>query len=109
MIYHNIATPDEIDLAKELNLLTAKKFIYVINVSEEQLLSKWRPDEKLIEVIGNSPFVVMNNKLELTLSEMPVEERRELMLEFGLSRLEESRVPASQNKTGTPTTLYKTP
>lgn len=75
---------DEKRLAKELNLLTAKKFIYVINVSEEQLLKKWSPDEKLKQVIGDSPYIVMNNKLELTLSETSPEERKEYLHEFGL-------------------------
>ncbi|MDP3696937.1 MAG: redox-regulated ATPase YchF [Candidatus Taylorbacteria bacterium] len=84
MIYHNSATSEETVLAKELNLLTAKKFIYVINVSEEQLIKKWTPNEKLKRVIGDSPFVVMNNKLELTLSETSTAERMEYLQEFGL-------------------------
>lgn len=75
---------EESSLAKELNLLTAKKFIYVINVSEEQLLKKWGPDEKLKKVISDSPYVIMNNKLELTLSETSTSERVEYLQEFGL-------------------------
>ncbi len=77
-------TEDEARLAKELNLLTAKKFIYVINVSEEQLINKWQPDEKLRKVIGDSAYIVMNNKLELTLSETSTVERMEYLQEFGL-------------------------
>ncbi|MDP3792650.1 MAG: redox-regulated ATPase YchF [bacterium] len=84
MIYHNATTPEETKLAKELSLLTAKKFIYVINVSENQLITKWSPDEKLMKVIGDSPFVVMNNKLELTLSETSTSEREEYLKEFNL-------------------------
>lgn len=75
---------DETRLAKELNLLTAKKFIYVLNVSEEQLMAGWQPDERLKQAIGNSPFIVMNNKLELTLSETSSVERAEYLTEFHL-------------------------
>src|SRR3989344_3118613 len=71
-------------LAKELSLLTAKKFIYVINVSEDQLINKWQPDDKLKSVIGNSSWIVINNKLELTLSETSTMERAEYLKEFGL-------------------------
>ena len=74
----------EKELAKELSLLTAKSFIYVINVSEKQLMDKWQPDENLKKVIGNSPWVVMNNKLELTLSETSTSEKAEYLQEFGL-------------------------
>src|SRR3989338_7543301 len=84
LIYQSIQTPEEVVLAKELNLLTAKKFIYIINVSEEQLISRWAPDEKLKKVIGDSPYVVMNNKLELTLSETSTSEREEYLREFNL-------------------------
>lgn len=84
MIYHKAEAPDEFRLTRELNLLTAKKFIYVINVSEEQLLNKWQPDEKIKKVIGNSPFAVTNNKLELTLSETSTSEKKEYLKEFGL-------------------------
>ncbi|OGN08250.1 MAG: redox-regulated ATPase YchF [Candidatus Yanofskybacteria bacterium RIFCSPHIGHO2_02_FULL_39_10] len=81
---------NEDQLAKELSLLTAKKFIYVINVSENQLTDKWTPDEKLLNAIGlpaqagKSPFVVMCNKLELTLSDITLDEKKEFLAEFNL-------------------------
>lgn len=84
MIYHNSRSSDGIELARELNLLTVKKLIYIINVSEEQLIKKWLPGEKLKQVIGDSPYIVMNNKLELTLSETSTVEREEYLKEFGL-------------------------
>lgn len=84
MIYHKASSSEDIELAKELNLLTSKKFIYVINVSEQQLINKWAPDEKLKQVIGSSAYIIMNNKLELTLSETSTEERKEYLQEFGL-------------------------
>jgi GTP-binding protein YchF len=75
---------DEKLLAKELGMLTAKKFIYVINVSEDQLINRWQPDEKLLKVIKDSEYIVMNNKLELTLSEVTSEEKAEYLKEFNL-------------------------
>jgi hypothetical protein len=75
---------DEVLLAKELNLLTAKKFLYVINVSEDQILNKWEPDENLKKAVGDSPYIVMCNKLELSLSELAPEDKKEFLIEFGL-------------------------
>lgn len=75
---------EEINLAKELNLLTAKKFLYVINVSEDHIISKWEPDEALKKMFANAPYIVMCNKLELTLSELEPEEKKEYLIEFGL-------------------------
>lgn len=75
---------DERELVKELNLLTAKPFIYVFNVSEQQLLAGWQPDEGLKSAFGNASFVVMCNKLELTLSESTPEDKKEFMAEFNL-------------------------
>jgi len=71
-------------LAQELNLLTSKKFIYVFNVSEEQLMNRWQPDQKLKEVMGNASYVTMSNKLELTLSDISEEEKKEYLTEFSL-------------------------
>ena len=67
-----------------LELLTDKKVIYVFNVSEEQLLNKWQPDPELMTAIGDTPFIVMSNKLELTLSEVSPDEKKEYLTEFGL-------------------------
>ncbi len=75
----------ESNLAKELNLLTSKKFIYVINVSEDQLLKNWQPDEELKKTLGDAPYVVTSNKLELALSEASPEEKKEYLTEFGLN------------------------
>lgn len=71
-------------LIKELNLLTGKKFVYVLNVSEDQIMSNWQPDENLKKAIAPWPFIVMCNKLELTLSEVSPEEKIEYLKEFKL-------------------------
>ena len=99
MIHHNTTILEEDVLTKELNLLTAKKFIYVINVSEEQLVSRWQPDEKLKKVIDSSSYVVMNNKLELELTELLPEDREIYIRESGLpgSRTSGSGFAAQNN------------
>jgi len=71
-------------LVKELNLLTGKKFIYVINISEDQLMSGWQPDAALITAMAGAPYVMMCNKLELTLSEVGPDEKKEYLTEFKL-------------------------
>ncbi len=94
---------DGVRLAKELSLLTSKKFIYVINISEEQLVAGWpgsrfsgvaAPSEipenslpgwqELLEAMDGAPYVTMCNKLELTLSEVGVDEKKEYLTEFKL-------------------------
>ena len=75
---------EEQALAKELNLLTAKKFIYVINVDDAQLAENWQPTGDLLSAIGSSPYVVMCNKLELELSELGPEEKSKFLTELGL-------------------------
>lgn len=71
-------------LLRQVNLLTTKPLIYVFNVSEQQLLDQWQPDAALRQVIGTAPFVVMCNKLELTLSDVSVDEKKEFLAEFNL-------------------------
>lgn len=67
-----------------LEFLADKKLIYVFNVSEDQLLAKWQPDEQLKTALGGASFVMMCNKLELALSEMDPMEKKSFMAEFGL-------------------------
>lgn len=75
---------DEQRLLKAMNLLTAKPFIYVFNVSEDQLASGWTPNAAVLEAITGSHWVVMCNKMELELSEMPHDEKAAFLTELGL-------------------------
>jgi hypothetical protein len=80
----------EKETARELNLLTNKKFIYVLNVSEAQLKENWSPDENLKKAIGENDFVIMCSTFELLLSESGAEEQQIFLEEIGLkeSRLD---------------------
>ena len=75
---------DELALTKELSLLTAKKFIYVVNVSDSQLIAGWTPPAELVTAMGGAEYVAMCNKLELELSEMPTAEKSAFLTELGL-------------------------
>ena len=81
----------EKETARELNLLTNKKFIYVLNVSEAQLKENWSPDENLKKAIGENDFVAMCGTFELLLSESNPEEQQIYLEETGLK---ESRLDA---------------
>ncbi len=87
----------EKEMARELNLLTNKKFIYVLNASEAQLKNghrqdgaSWQPDEQLMKAIGGNDFVVMTSTFELLLSESSAEEQAIFLDDIGLkeSRLD---------------------
>ena len=67
-----------------LQLLTDKKIIYVFNISEKQLKDGWRPDEKLMQVVGSNQWVSLCNTFELALSELPPDEQKILLEEMGL-------------------------
>lgn len=80
-------------LAKELNLLTGKKTIYVFNISEEQLKSGWQPDDKImLELSLLSPpgaethWVTLCNTFELLLSESPKEEQVVYLEELNMKK-----------------------
>ena len=84
IIFKMNLTDNEKSLAKELNLLTAKPFIYVINVSEDQLMEGYKPSEELIKAMTDAPCIAMCNKLELSLSESTPDEKKEFLAEFNL-------------------------
>ena len=75
---------NEKQLAKELNLLSSKKFIYSFNASEKQISENWQPDQKLLSLINHSSYVVMSNKLELLLSESTEDLKKEYLSELNL-------------------------
>lgn len=71
-------------LMAEIQLLTAKPFIYVLNVSENQIQSKWQPSAELQAAFGNFPFICISAKIESELSEIPDAEKQEFMTSVGI-------------------------
>lgn len=84
LVSRSEVTDDEQDFVNQLNLLTAKKFIYVINVSDIQLAEDYKPSPELLEAMNGSEYVTMCNKLELELSEMSHDEKASFLKELGL-------------------------
>lgn len=74
---------DEQEYFDDLHLLTNKKFVYAVNVSEEMMDT---PEEKLREIIGvkKAKVVPICAKLEADMIEMSEQERKEFLEEMGL-------------------------
>lgn len=58
-----------------LQLLTDKKVIFILNVSEKQLAEGWQPDENLLKAISGRDYVILSTPLELELSELSPNDR----------------------------------
>jgi GTP-binding protein YchF len=67
-------TDDEAKLVKELNLLTIKPIIYVLNSD----------DKGVVEKIWESKVIAINAKLESEIAGLPEEEQQEYIYELGL-------------------------
>lgn len=77
-------TDEERALIKDLNLLTMKPLVYVLNIGEEQLkdIAQLKPPA----LIATEPWVAISAKLESELAELPPEEARAYLKELGLER-----------------------
>jgi len=80
-------TEKEKPTVKELNLLTNKKFIYILNASEQQVKDNYRLDEKLQKTIGSNEHVILSNTFELLLSDSTPEEQKIYLEEIGKNNL----------------------
>lgn len=67
-----------------LELLTDKKVIFVLNVSEKQLAGGWQPNQEMLKAMTGRDYVVLSTPLELALSEASLEEKKEYMTEFNI-------------------------
>lgn len=74
-------------LLKQYNLITNKPFIYLANVSEDDILNKENKHVKELRTIAeldNSKVVLMCAKIESELSEMDIETKTEFLKEIGI-------------------------
>lgn len=67
-----------------LELLSDKRVIFILNVSEKQLAEEWQLDENLLKAISGRDFVILSTPLELALSEASPEEKKEYLAEFNI-------------------------
>jgi len=88
--FHRKELPKEVwnYASRELFLLTTKPVLYIANVSEEDLLEGGENEhvKKIKERAAKegAPVVVVSAKLEAELAQLPKEERKELLKEYGL-------------------------
>jgi hypothetical protein len=75
---------DELDLEaiKDLQLLTAKKFIYVFNIAEDDLGND-DFQAKLAELVAPNPSVFLSAETEAQLMDLPASEANELLEALG--------------------------
>ncbi|MEI2702394.1 MAG: redox-regulated ATPase YchF [Baekduia sp.] len=76
------ASNEEFDQLRELMLLTAKPFLYVFNVDEDQLADAALHAE-LRELIAPAEAIVLNAKIEMELAELDADEALELLQSMG--------------------------
>ena len=74
----------DMDLARELGLLTTKPFLYVFNIDEEQLTDEAQQAE-MSALVAPADAIFLNAKLEAVLAEVDEEEARELLESVGVS------------------------
>ena len=72
----------DFELLKDLNLLTAKKVIYIFNVDESTLQDKTK-QESLKSLVSNHLVVFINAQLEHELNSLSAEESKELLESYG--------------------------
>lgn len=74
----------EFKIVRDLQLLTAKPVIYVLNASEAQIQEKRIPDERIAAKIKNAPWVAICAKMESELSGLTDEEQKEYLKSVGV-------------------------
>jgi GTP-binding protein YchF len=73
----------DMDIAKELGLLTTKPFLYVFNLDEGQLADEALQKE-LAALVASTDAIFLSAKLEADLAELDEEEARELLESVGV-------------------------
>jgi len=72
----------DLDLLRELHLLTAKPFVYVFNIDEEEL-GDAALQERLRALVAPAEAVFLCAKVEAELAELPDDEALELLASYG--------------------------
>ncbi len=76
----------ELPIVRELHLLTNKKFIYVLNISEAQLKEGYAPPQNLLDAFDDNPYVAICNTFELLLSEASEDEKNMYLEDVNLKQ-----------------------
>lgn len=74
-----VSSKEEYILIKDLQLLTAKPLMYVVNCDEENQYIK----EDVINAAGRNPVLAISAKLEAELADLPPVDARDMLIELG--------------------------
>jgi ribosome-binding ATPase len=75
---------DERKLVKGFSFLSEKPMIYVVNIGEDQL-DRLRHPAAAADLRPNTEFTIICGKLEAEMAELPAEELRSFLADYGLS------------------------
>jgi GTP-binding protein YchF len=83
----NQEDPDELLVAKELSLLTAKPELFVINVSETDIAAETAKRDAWATVLGADPaqIIIISAKIESELSSLSAEDQAAYLKDLGLA------------------------
>lgn len=73
----------DVEPIRELGLMTAKPFLYVFNLDEDQLADK-ELQASLAAMVGGADAIFLNAKLEMDLTELDEDEAAELLETYGV-------------------------
>ncbi|KYH46021.1 redox-regulated ATPase YchF [Branchiibius sp. NY16-3462-2] len=73
----------DVEPIRELGLMTAKPFLYVFNLDEDQLGDK-ELQAQLADLVGGADAIFLNAKLEMDLTELDEDEAAELLESYGV-------------------------
>ncbi|KAF5295847.1 hypothetical protein FQA39_LY13020 [Lamprigera yunnana] len=81
-------TDEENKLLRGFNLLTSKPFIYVANVGDQDILNdnKYVQDVREFAAKTNTKVVKICAKIEEDLSEVPLEEKKDFLVDLGITQ-----------------------
>ena len=83
-------TAEELDMIKDMNLLTLKPVLYVCNVSEEEIATA-EADNAYVQQVkkfaaeSGSEAIAISAKVESEIAELPEEEAKEFLADMGLA------------------------
>jgi GTP-binding protein YchF len=76
--------PEELEEIRDLQLLSAKPFVFVYNISDNQLTDK-NLQEELKSIVAPAPAIFISAKLESELRGLDAADRKELLESYGQS------------------------
>lgn len=77
---------EEKEILKDLNLLTAKPFLYIANVHEDEIANDFSSYKERLELEDHQHLVPISAKIEADLSELEEADAKEYLTELGIEK-----------------------